>query len=623
MLPNSGTFSYNGVTWAALYKSKIAVKPVKDSAGRALVAREYTLEAEGYVSAPAGSTTDANMAALRRQLEAPAGALVYKNKGYGDLIVNAKGGPLRDMAYGPWPDVLEWQPIGNDQGAFVRWRCTTQVPCEDNPTAKGIVEYCWSESWDIDPDGYTKRSIEGHLTVQATRVTPDSRAIPDSADAYRDKVVPTLPPGFRRATQHYKLSEDKRTLEFQFADEEMPQPLPDGVSTAEVHHKVTWRRPHKGSLAASSSISGTITLPAHAPKSDVWNVILLILRSRWPLLGPPTPAAKAAAPGGGGGGGFLGFLAGAAASVLPLAFTGPPKPAAPAAGVMGGPKKLTWLLDSIEIDDDMFGRATSFHATAVVLGGGAFGPRAVMGASGLWTPIPGTSWQKWRASIFAVAGAGKPMAPRGMAGMSFQNRDDAIVDLCGRAAVLPSDKSGVIGKGLLNPKFSNRQPNGQTIDPDSSYLNYRLRIRLREHDRIAVHKPLVQRTPPRPVKPLTGFFTQTLGQLPSDESGPDTTDQGQGAGVTSSTADLIQRVGAPDYRVVLEGQAVRVAYPIATPRLQSVGGVPLTQLEQDVDQEQIGSIGGLPIYAGRWRVEYIMPDAPKGVLPMPVNPAVQ
>lgn len=81
-LPNSGTLSYNGRTFVSLYKSKVDVKPVKDSAGRALVAREYTLDVEGYVVASAitmsggnagqlSTTTDLAMSDLRIALEKP------------------------------------------------------------------------------------------------------------------------------------------------------------------------------------------------------------------------------------------------------------------------------------------------------------------------------------------------------------------------------------------------------------------------------------------------------------------------------------------------------------------------------------------------------------------------
>lgn len=592
-LPNSGTFSYNGISFVSLYKSKVEVKPVKDSAGRALVAREYSIDVTGRIATPADVSTDTTLAAMRIALEQPAGQLVYIDKGFGPLSVNVPGG-VKDAAYGPWPDVLGWEPIGNDQGCLVRWRCTTTVPCEESPSQKGVIEYCWTENWDVDQDGYTTRTIEGHVTIQATRDSVNSRTISDNADAYREQITPDLPLGFRR-TESFKLSEDKRTLDFSFTDEQIPQPLPAAVSTAEVRHKVSWRRGEKGTPPrAIASLSGTLTLPAQANKSLLWDQIMLIIASRWPV-------------------GALGVQAN---------------------------KDWLYLIDSIDVDDEVFGRGTSFSATALVLGLKAklFGPLPFLAASNLWAAIPGTNFVQWKQSLFQKSGSGKPFAPRGMAGMRFQNSDDAIVDLCSNEALLTGN-SNAPGRSLVGKGQLPRQPNGAAIDPQITWLNYRLRLRLLEDDRMARHKLLggpTARTP-KPVAPPEGTivsdgYQNSPGLIPPqanelggfigavDDAAEDI--GAAGPGFIGGVPDLLQQVSVPTFTVRLEGYATRLAYPIPIPRLATIGQVPVTQLNQDVSQEQISSVGGLPVFAATWSINYALPQAAGALLPMPGNPAV-
>ncbi len=642
VLANSGTFTYNGVAWLSLYRTKVEVKPVKDSAGRALVAREYALDVEGYVAAVPGSTTDATLASLRRLLEQPGGALAFSAKGFGALQVNLPGGQLWDMAYGPWPEVLAWDPVGNDQGCFVRWRCTTQVPCEENPTPRGIVEMCWEEAWDVDDDGYTTRTIEGHLVVEATRANVASRAIPDNADAYRDRVVPDLPTGFRR-TQSYHLSEDKRTLDFRIVDSQLPAPLPDGVTHAEVKHKVRWNPWAPGAKEILvSTISGTIVLPAGVPKVNAWAVIMLVLRSRWPI-GGRTIGVKVG-PGSGAAG--VGALAGQAAGAVVQGLLG--GSAAPSSPVTLN-ASFIYLLTQVELEDDVFGRGTTFSACAVILPKGYKGdaakiflsPQILVSACGLWEPIANTSFVTWKGSVFQRSGAGKPYAPRGQAAMSFQNSDDLIVDLCARA--VPPTPSSLTGSNYANSMRSSLPPgSNSTLPPDDTWLKYRCSIRQVEDDRVARHKPLsgtVARTPAPVLQgSIASVQTRTLttggvggaslaggGGQGSSLSGGSLagSTQGQDAGVTSNSPDLLQAVGSPTYTILLEGSAVRVGYAIPTPRVRSVAGQQVTQLWQDVAQEEVGVIGGQTIYAAWWRIAYAMPASPQGALPLAANPALE
>lgn len=612
-LPNSGLCSYNGVAFTSMYKSKVEVQPVRDSAGRALVVREYTIEVEGRV---AGNPTDMTLAAMRIALEKPAGALQYTGKGFGPLNVNMPGG-VYDAAYGPWPEVLSWTPIGNDQGCVARWKCKTVLPCEERGQSSGIIEYCWSEAWDIDEHGATTRSIDGHVTIQATRAAVDARAILDNADAYRELIVPDLPDGFQR-TQNFKLSEDKRTLEFQIKDEEMAQPLLPGTTGCEVEHRAKWTVPKAGSTQfLSSTINGSIAVPIRSPRSYAWNKIMLILRSRWPV-----GSGVALFPGGvaGGVGGAIQALAAGSAGNA----AGKPPRSGPGA---------TFLLKELEIGDQVFGNSVRFSASCVIIPlDKRVGPSLLLTSTGLWAPIPGSDFLRWKQSIFGPKG--KPYSPRGVSGLKFENSDDAIVDLCANAS-LGKINSKVPGKSQTLSGTLPRMANGSIILPGCSWLRYRLKLSLSEDDRIIRHKPLATTSTLQAIEALDGFLTDDYRDSPglqppedneiggaiSAAAGPAGYIETMGPGYEGGLSDVFQQVSTPTQTLTLSGDALRLGYPIATPRIVSIGTTAVVQIRQKVSQQQVSEIAGVPIYAASFRVEYA-PAAPlPAELPMPVNPA--
>src|ERR1035438_4639544 len=131
-LPDVGTLSYNGCTFSPLFVSNLSGKAVQDNARRTVKELELTLIVDGYVSLAFGNTsispTTANMVEL---LTAQAAPLVYKGRGL-DLSVNAAGGAMfggmaRDVAWGPVPELFEFQPLGGGLSAKVKWGVTVRL----------------------------------------------------------------------------------------------------------------------------------------------------------------------------------------------------------------------------------------------------------------------------------------------------------------------------------------------------------------------------------------------------------------------------------------------------------------------------------------------------------------
>jgi hypothetical protein len=91
LIDDSAQLSYNGCRFSPLFTSKVSGKVVQDEARRTTKYMEYIVEADGYVTLPAGATNIApTMANLCRLLTAQGGTLVYLGRGM-DLVVNAPG----------------------------------------------------------------------------------------------------------------------------------------------------------------------------------------------------------------------------------------------------------------------------------------------------------------------------------------------------------------------------------------------------------------------------------------------------------------------------------------------------------------------------------------------------
>jgi hypothetical protein len=56
------------------------------------------------------------MEAVRQALFKPAGEVLFNLKGYGQTFRVNGASPVRDVAFGPWPEVLAWEPVGGAAG---------------------------------------------------------------------------------------------------------------------------------------------------------------------------------------------------------------------------------------------------------------------------------------------------------------------------------------------------------------------------------------------------------------------------------------------------------------------------------------------------------------------------
>lgn len=557
-LPNTGTVQYNGVSFLAGYKTRISATPAPDDAGRATKYVEYEIEVDGYITAASGSTTDGTLKSLRQALTQPAGALVIQSKGFGDLVANSSLSNAKDVAWGPWPEVLEWVPIGNDQTAKVTWKCKVRLPeCSSQGQTRyqgPFVQFVYEVDWSIDGDGYTVVKTSGFLEIAMTRTAQGAHTPPDSADNYRANASPAVPLGFQRTAQDFKLSKDRRRLDFSITDAQLPTALPQNVTKIEASHHVESGIGHgEGAFQIwTITIEATITLAAGRPKTDAWNAFLLVLASR-------TRGHKG-----------------------------------------------TLMLYRVEVSEDIFGRTSRFSAT--MRSKETQSLQEILNASGMWTPIQGTSHALWQQSVAPYTGE------RGQAGLKYPASLDYIVDLCSTAPVTrnPQGQSPVLRAGA-RPAFAN-DTLLKNLSADNSWDDYVCWMEYDEDSGVVVKKPLpgssVILKAAQPGTPPSVIFGG-LSDLPGVAARP---------GYKAFPQDLYQQASSPTRKLRLKGYAVRLSYRIAAPQLLTAGGVQVVELSRNVQEGVVGAYAGVPLFMTTWNIEYSVPG-PCNIVEYQANPA--
>jgi hypothetical protein len=249
--PNVGVLRYNGVEFGAISHVKVNTEFVQDEARRTILYHRITLDVDALVADD--DTTDGQMLSIRRRLGEQGRAFVFTGNGFGDdLVVNA-GGPLRDVCWGPTPEVLSWEPIGSLRCCEIKWRIVVCVPvCDSGIRVVGMMALNYSIGYEIDK-GWTTRTIRGYYQIAQTRV---GRSIPDTADAFREFIAPHVPLGYDR-TWTWDLSEDKSRMDFTITDTQQRSynAYPPYVVAIDASHRVNVKKSTMGTLTCSINLS--------------------------------------------------------------------------------------------------------------------------------------------------------------------------------------------------------------------------------------------------------------------------------------------------------------------------------------------------------------------------------
>lgn len=574
-LATVGTLSYNGYTFDGASSVKVDVRHVKDDAERTVIYNEHTIEVRAFVSGSTGSTaTDISLENIRYRLGHQGQQLTFTNRGFGrDLIVNRPSGiGIRDVKWGPCPEILHWEPVGAGNACEIVWKVRVCVPvCGGGAfdRTSGIMAHNYGITITIDERGLSTRTISGYIEIAQTRASIagiNAKNVPDSADNYRDFIQPDKPLGFQRVAQTWETSPDKSRATYTITDKQIPSktPWPVGVTNIRLSHRSAWTRQRRQTNQLRQTITMDVELALGAPQA-------------------------------------LGFVQ----------FGNFIKARTDIASRNG----FTPLLDELIVEEDVFGLSQSFAASyrlltdiGNVINQGSANPANQTISSnffnpaltGMWTPV-NNDWRLWRNSISNVE------SNRGLAGLLVLPQNDVIIDLCGPGftissnATLPPPSQRV---SINTPTLTNPRP-----PPRRSFLEYRVRMAIRR-SKYAARQKIKQQTREEN-NAADGFSTTPMDFTPGGAQ------PGQGTGFQTSFQDVIQTSGPSSYDVVFVGTAIRAGYEITRPSISSFYGITPVETDGVFVTEQLGAWFGLPIFKAQFALNYMIPTSPGTIHPPP------
>jgi len=296
-LVDVGTLAYNGVTFNSLFKSKVTGRAIKDAAVRTTKYVEWTIEVEGCVTLDTGKLTiDDQMTTIKFLLNQQAGILTYSGRGLGNVVVNQTNGLLRDVAWGPKPEVLDFTPLGGSRSALVHWTVTTALPVNPrqivpaagtaSPQTAPVIQFNEETSVSYDDDCYSTISIKGTLEIPMTRDAVNDRAAGDTVDSFRQKFMTSILTNFdlryfRIIRRTFNVSRDRRTMEWEFLAEELPpMGLPGWATSARGRFTCRPFQPGAAIVQWVCSLTATYTIRSDQTRRNAWFAFISLLQFR-------------------------------------------------------------------------------------------------------------------------------------------------------------------------------------------------------------------------------------------------------------------------------------------------------------------------------------------------------
>jgi len=550
-----------------------------DAAGRTTIYSNFTIKIKDYI---VGRPNDAAVTLVRRLLSKSGGKLIFINKGLGDLSINI--GSVKDVSWGPKTQELEFEAVGRDNVCKITWEVQFCAPdCSAAKYQFAAMEFNYKLTYDIDRAGLTTRVYSGFLRVPQTKgVGPEDRRVLDSADSYREKIIPVMVEGFRRIPGEFTLDYSKSRLDFTIRDEEFPgPPPPPGVVDVTASHSVS--SSSAGLHKWAGNFSATYTVAKGFNKSLAFLHFMRLVRDRIVY----------------------------SKSIVDLAYATDQQTS------KSSDKKInTFIVTSFGLKEpEIYGKETAnFFLTYTF----ATSVKYIFAASGLWRAVPDSDWGEWASSM------GQTLGSRGNADLRFSTGDDKLVDLCDAKVVPPKGKRlGDVQLGAGNV--------GDLLDiscppPENSWLDYTCWIESEGDDGV-VDIPTIPTDPLTPKKPKSN---------PGSRQYPEVIDLGNKAASPLWPTDLnnantlettIQRRTSPTVYIYLVGKAVRACYPIPRPALTKIGKVePVAANRLDrgegFKQGLVANVGH-PVYAANWRLRYAVPADYAAKLPIPGNSLIE
>jgi hypothetical protein len=307
--------SYNGFHFPPTLHSQITVVPEYNESGTSLKYLTVAISVEFIATDPAAGIDEYSendeeakaagmntfMSSLIKRLSYPCQELKFSARGFGDFEINTSGG-IKDVDFGPKPQVIEWEPLGGSQAARVQWLCTTRIPHDlTNAAAGKLISFEYGVQWGIDSAGFMFRSIEGQAEVPLTRAAlpgnqHSSHIFPFPLKEFKDiqdKILKAWPqPNDARRQFFWRWDKSHKKFTFKIEDVEIRSDSPylPGIVDIDLTQNVTssmedgaflkWRIVYTGRIEVAAGNQFTKKIGVSDSKKIAWIWLGKILQEK-------------------------------------------------------------------------------------------------------------------------------------------------------------------------------------------------------------------------------------------------------------------------------------------------------------------------------------------------------
>lgn len=572
LIAATGVVAYNGITFPSALHTKIIARPAYQHGEVSRKYVNYSLMVDTmltYTDPPlsAAVTANQNMGSnsiqYRKLLTEPRKTLQFGEQGFGEILVNgfASGTTtpagyrsVRDVAFGPKPRMLTWEPVGSNRAAHVTWTCDFCIPeCLSN-SAKDrnvILEITYESIFNVNEEGLLTRTTRA--TIEIASNAQGSNFL-DSVDNYTERFSPPRIDGFHRETNRH-IERDHRIMQITYTDTEIASdnPFYPGMVQMDASHTVGSSFMQEGFARWTNTMTGTFRWGRGVPTSLAWAYFAALVQSRFAKNKP---------------------------------------------GKLFNTDKLSSTVSraniplSIQVTEQIYNREASF-----TIAWASMVPLAEMiDGTGLFTKVPNVSWANWHASLNQI------QSPFGGSGLKEKIADIKVVDVC------TNQKPGLPNNELLPPTSLTPNPwlgfSCSDVTPTQSWL-----------DSGSPTVRLLMNGSPVQQLPSNGTMDSLLSPPPASTAG--TQGMSPASTVIRATAAALydqatyQSRTPNEFMLEVTGTFVRICYEPYAPVFKSYGNVPLILRDNEF---KITKTPGqfFPIYTLAYRQTYYLERLPKG-----------
>lgn len=564
-------------------------------------------------------STDQEMEFLKGRLLEPGQHLQVTAQGLGTINVqDPTVSTSVDVDNGPKPELVTWRPLSN-KCCYIEWAVVTRYsPCASIYPST-IAQFPFTVEFDINNRGLTTRTITGAIETIMSRTSEDElvSGVPvahagiaaDFDVATRRAIVTQTFPmltGFHRS-QKYKLSADRKRLDFTIIDDEIDSDEAYGEGCAREDVKLSTRNTVSKVFGRwAVNLSGRIELAAGYPKSYALAEISRLFTRHFKVCGALATSLRHTNPSSQERSEGQENNSGSGSTDSKVTEV----------------NNTTHYLEDISFTDHLFGRVVEFSISwtlattlqTLFAATGMFVPARYYPVDGNGLPVSGgpvsdpaqaqrDQWILWKTSLGIFLDNG------GFQALDFRHTsdeeegsDDVIVSLCtpmtGATRAVPE----------LNIQYDPEIGENETqeITTSNTWADYQPQFSIIRNEHASPHFPLGANSSSQETASSPDAALELTSFNPRGPSSPDPLQ----VGVTHYQRE-------PSYTLSFSGYAIRLNYPVPEPNVEKYGtrdAIPIG--ESYLFPEFIGNGTDLTtgesykIYGLKWHKTYALLDKP-------------